>query len=57
MSILNKKVKNMSEKERREKLKELKMQLIKNNVAADSSKVKAKEIKKAIAQILTHTNK
>lgn len=41
-------------KEEENKLKELKMELIKKNVAANkSSKVRAKEIKKAIARILT----
>ncbi|MFH1500699.1 MAG: hypothetical protein ABIE22_02020 [archaeon] len=44
----------MNEKEKQEKLKELRMELIKKNVAANkSSKIKAKEIKKAIARILT----
>ena len=55
MSVLKTKdIKNLSEKEKEEKLKELQMELIKRNVTANrSSKIKAKEIKKAIARILT----
>lgn len=54
MSILKAKdIKNMSERERQDKLKELKIELIKKNVAANkSSKIKTKEIKKAIARLL-----
>ena len=57
MSILrNKDIKNMKEQERKEKIKELKMELIKKNVAANKgSKIKAKEIKKAIARLLSHS--
>ncbi|MBU0957442.1 MAG: hypothetical protein KKF56_01390 [Nanoarchaeota archaeon] len=44
----------METKEIESKLKELKMELIKKNVAANkSSKIKSKEIKKAIARLLT----
>jgi len=44
-------------KEKEKRLKELEMELIKKNVAANkSSKIKAKEIKKAIARILTSLN-
>jgi ribosomal protein L29 len=40
-----------------DKLKELKLELIKKNVAANkSSKIKTKEIKKSIARILTSLN-
>ena len=55
MSILKTKdIKNMPEKDREDRLKELKLELIKKNVAANkSSKIRAKEIKKAIARILT----
>tara|TARA_Y100000310_G_scaffold335986_1_gene419400 strand:+ start:1030 stop:1227 length:198 start_codon:yes stop_codon:yes gene_type:complete len=42
----------MSEKERQEKLKELSMELIKNK-ASDKGKIKAKELKRAIARLLT----
>jgi len=47
-------IKNLSEKEIKEKLKELRIELIKKNLVGDkSSKIKAKEIKKAIARLLT----
>ena len=47
-------IKNMTSEERKGKLKELKIELVKKSLAANkSSKVKAKEIKKAIARILT----
>jgi len=47
-------IKNLSKEERKEKLKELKIELIKKNVAANKSgKIKTKEIKKAIARLLT----
>ena len=53
MPTLNSKdIEKMSEKERQDKLKELKMELIKNKVSS-KSKLKAKEIKKAIARLLT----
>jgi len=45
-------IEKMSEKERQEKLKDLSMELIKNK-ASDKGKIKAKEIKKAIARVLT----
>ena len=55
MAVLKSKdIVKMNEKEREEKLKELKQELIKANVSANKSgKVKVKEIKKAIARILT----
>jgi len=44
----------LSKEEKEERLKELKIELIKKNTAANkASKIKAKEIKKAIARILT----
>ena len=47
-------LKSMSEKERENKLKELKMELIKSKVAgAKTGSSKIKEIKKMIARILT----
>lgn len=47
-------LKNMSENERKNKLKELKMELIKSKVAgAKTGSSKIKEIKKTIARILT----
>ena len=47
-----KEIEKMSDKERQEKLKDLSMELIKNK-ASDKGKIKPKEIKKAIARILT----
>ena len=53
MAILKSKdIAKMSGKERQSKLKDLKMELIKNKVSA-KGKLKPKEIKKAIARILT----
>jgi len=49
-------IKNLSEKERKEKLKELKLELIRGK-SGKESKVKIKEIKKAIARILTLKDK
>ena len=47
-------LKNMSKEERKNKLKELKMGLIKSKVAgAKTGSSKIKEIKKTIARILT----
>ena len=52
MAVLKTKdIKNMNGKEREEKLKELKMELVKN--MAKPGKIKIKEIKKAVARILT----
>ena len=46
-------LKNMNEKDRKNKLKELKMELIKSKVAgAKTGSSKIKEIKKMIARIL-----
>ncbi len=54
MAILKAKdISKISEKERQEKLKDLKMEIIKNKVASKSGKIKTKEIKKAIARLLT----
>jgi len=59
MAILkNKDIQKMEEKEIKSKLKELRMEIIKKNVTANkSSKIKTKEIKKAIARLLTLLNK
>jgi ribosomal protein L29 len=51
--IRNKDVEKMNDKERFEKLKELKLELTKANVTANKTNAKNKEIKKAIARILT----
>jgi len=54
MAILrNKEIKVMNESKKNSKLKELKMELIKANVQANRTNAKTKEIKKAIARILT----
>ncbi|MBS3074184.1 50S ribosomal protein L29 [Candidatus Pacearchaeota archaeon] len=55
MAVLkNKDILKMSKEDRSSKLEELGMELIKKNVQANKSgKIKAKEIKKAIARILT----
>lgn len=46
-------IKKMSEKEKQERLKDLKLELIKANVAANKSgKIKIKEIRKTIARLL-----
>ena len=50
--LTNKEIKDMSEKERKDKLKSLRKELIKQNVEGEDS-VRPKEIKKAIARILT----
>ena len=53
MTVLKSKdIVKMPAKEREEKLKELKMELIKN-ITSKKTKVQTKEIKKAIARILT----
>ena len=46
-------IKKLQEKERNEKIKELKEELIKTQVNASKSKLKPKEIKRAIARLLT----
>jgi len=54
MAVLkNSEVKKMSEKERKDKLKELKMELIRANVTANKASAKTKEIKRAISRLLT----
>ena len=54
MAILKaKEVAKMEPKTRKEKLKELKLELIRSNVAANKANAKNKEIKKAIARLIT----
>jgi ribosomal protein L29 len=55
MTVLRKKeIKSMGEKEKEEKLKELRLELAKRYAPSNKSgKIKAKEIKKAIARLLT----
>jgi ribosomal protein L29 len=58
MAVLkNKDITKMTKEEKEGKLVELRMELVKKNVQANKSgKVKTKEIKKAIARILTSKN-
>ena len=55
MAILKKKdISNMSEKEINEKIKDLKIELIKNQInSGKGRKLKTNEIKKTIARLLT----
>lgn len=54
MAVIRKsEIKKMDEKTRKEKLEELKMQLVKSNVRAQKRNVKTKEIKRAVARLLT----
>lgn len=55
MAILKlKNIASMSEKERNEKINELKMELIKNKVSSGKGgKLKTREIKKTIARLIT----
>ena len=55
MAILNKKdISKMSEKEINEKIKDLKFELIKNQInSGKGKKLKTNEIKKTIARLLT----
>ena len=55
MALLkNKEILKMTQKDRKDKLRELKMELIKANVTANKSNAKTKEIKRAISRLLTH---
>lgn len=54
MAILRaKEIAKMSDSERSAKLKELKIELTKANVAAHKTNAKTKEIKRAVARIIT----
>jgi ribosomal protein L29 len=46
-------VSKMSDKDKVDKLKDLKMELVRANVAANKTNAKTKEIKRAIARLLT----
>ncbi|MEM2956079.1 MAG: 50S ribosomal protein L29 [Candidatus Pacearchaeota archaeon] len=58
MAILkNKEIKGMTDEELNKKLKDLRLELIKNSsLKAQGTSLKTKEIKRAIARILTHIN-
>ena len=52
--LRNKEIQRMSEKERNEKIKELKMELIKGQVSSNKGgKIKIREMKKTIARLHT----
>jgi len=54
MTILKyKELEKLSEKERTEKLKDLKLELVKSGLPNSKSTLRPKEIKKAIARLLT----
>ena len=54
MAVLKKNdIRKMDKKTRKAKLEELKIELIKLNVSANKSNVKTKELKKAIARLIT----
>jgi ribosomal protein L29 len=46
-------IKKLSEKERKEKMQDLKLELVKSNVTANKTNAKTKEIKRAISRLLT----
>jgi len=57
MAVLKfKEIEKMDKKTLDGKLKDLKMELIKANVSAHKTNARTKEIKRAIARILTFTN-
>ncbi len=57
MALLRfKDINKMSENERKQKLNELKLELSRSSVTANKANSKTKEIKKAIARIMTFTN-
>lgn len=54
MAVLKaKEVWKMNQKDREEKLKELKLELVKANVTANKANAKTKEIKRAISRLIT----
>ncbi|MCA9485229.1 MAG: 50S ribosomal protein L29 [Nanoarchaeota archaeon] len=46
-------ISKMSDKDKKDKLKDLKMELVRANVTANKTNAKTKEIKRAIARLLT----
>ena len=50
-------VSKMSKSDRESKIKDLRLELVKASVTAQKQNAKTKEIKKAIARILTFSNK
>jgi len=54
MAILkSKEIVKMNENERRHKMNDLKMELIRSNVTANKANAKTKEIKRAISRLIT----
>jgi len=54
MALLKSKdIAKMGDKERQEKLKDLRLELIKSTVSANKTNAKTKEIKRTIARIIT----
>jgi ribosomal protein L29 len=49
-------IKKMDKKQIKEKMKELKFELVKANVTANKASAKTKEIKRAIARLITSLN-
>lgn len=57
MALLKTKdISGMSKEDRDDKLKELKLELIKANVTANKTSAKTKEIKRAISRLMTFSN-
>lgn len=57
MSVLKMKaVREMDAKARAEKIKELRLELLKTSASAQKSKIRTKEVKKALARLLTFAN-
>lgn len=57
MAILKSKdIAKMADKERGEKLKELRFELVKSGVTANRTNAKTKEIKRAISRLLTFSS-
>ncbi len=57
MALLKSKdIAKMGDKERQEKLKDLRLELIKSTVSANKTNAKTKEIKRAIARLSTFNN-
>ena len=57
MALLRAKdIQKMAQKEREEKLKELKLELVRSGVTASKSNAKTKEIKRAISRLITFSN-
>lgn len=57
MALKTKEIKNLGKEELNRRLKDLKLELIKSRAQkAQGTAMKTKEIKKAIARILTHIN-